>query len=206
MGNKTAWSDAIIGINQVQLDRMERDLLKDINWKQIIYKDHSWPQFLWHGTSYTHWISIPKIRIREKITTWNASRFIKVDDKKTRMKWHEILLSDIMTLSKRLKSGWVWLNLTISREAANTDKIIKKWFTQSQKKKQLNWLSDLTQRAFFFWNRANHSQKLCSAKRIKPTDLLLIHSRSEEKHLNHVREIQFRDLLLTLSESNRLLT
>ena len=190
----------------MQLDRMERDLLKDINWKQIIYKDHSWPQFLWHGTSYTHWISIPKIRIREKITTWNASRFIKVDDKKTRMKWHEILLSDIMTLSKRLKSGWVWLNLTISREAANTDKIIKKWFTQSQKKKQLNWLSDLTQRAFFFWNRANHSQKLCSAKRIKPTDLLLIHSRSEEKHLNHVREIQFRDLLLTLSESNRLLT
>lgn len=148
MGNKTAWSDAIIGINQVQLDRMERDLLKDINWKQIIYKDHNWPQFLWHGTSYTHWISIPKIRIREKITTWNASRFIKVDDKKTRMKWHEILLSDIMTLSKRLKSGWVWLNLTISREAANTDKIIKKWFTQSQKKKQLNWLSDLTQRAF----------------------------------------------------------
>ena len=148
MGNKTAWSDAIIGINQVQLDRMERDLLKDINWKQIIYKDHNWPQILWHGTSYTHWISIPKIRIREKITTWNASRFIKVDDKKTRMKWHEILLSDIMTLSKRLKSGWVWLNLTISREAANTDKIIKKWFTQSQKKKQLNWLSDLTQRAF----------------------------------------------------------
>ena len=53
MGNKTAWGDAIIGINEVQLDRMERDLLKDINWEQIIYKDHNWPQLLWHGTSYT---------------------------------------------------------------------------------------------------------------------------------------------------------
>ena len=150
MGNKTAWSDAIIGINQVQLDRMERDLLKDINWKQIIYKDHNWPQFLWHGTSYTHWISIPKIRIREKITTWHVSRFIKVDDRKTRMKWHEILLSDIMTLSKRLKSGWVWLNLTISREAANTDKTIKNDLPKV-KEETAELIERLNSESLFFW-------------------------------------------------------
>ena len=36
MRNKTAWGDANSAINQVQSDRIEHNLLKVMNWKQII--------------------------------------------------------------------------------------------------------------------------------------------------------------------------
>ena len=52
------------------------------------------------------------MRIREIMPTLHVSCFIKIDDNKTRMKWHKILVSDIMTLSKRLKSDQVWLSWT----------------------------------------------------------------------------------------------
>ena len=46
----------------------------------------------------------------QKLPTLYVNCFIKVDDNKTRMKWHKILVSDMITLSKRLKSDQVWLN------------------------------------------------------------------------------------------------
>ena len=50
------------------------------------------------------------IPIKEIVTTLHVSCFIKVDNNKTRMKWNKILVSNIMTLSERLKSGQVWLS------------------------------------------------------------------------------------------------
>ena len=44
--------------------------------------------------------------------TLHVSCLIKVDNSKTRMKWHKILVSDIMTLSKWLKSDEVWISWT----------------------------------------------------------------------------------------------
>ena len=43
------------------------------------------------------------IRMREIMLTLHVSCFIIIDDNKTRMKWHKILVCNVMTLSKQLK-------------------------------------------------------------------------------------------------------
>ena len=52
-------------------------------------------------------------------------------------------------------------------------------FTQSQKKKHLNRVSNTIQGAFC-WNWANYSGNLCNANGIKTINYILILSKSEE--------------------------
>ena len=54
----------------------------------------------------------PKISITEIMPALHFSCFIKIDVSKTRMKWHKFLVSDIMTLSKQMKSDQLWLSWT----------------------------------------------------------------------------------------------
>ena len=54
-------------------------------------------------------------------------------------------------------------------------------------------------------NRASHSEKLYN-NGIKAINHILIQSRSEERNLNRMREFNSGGLLLTLSESNTMLT
>ena len=111
--------------------------------------------------------------------TLHVSCSIKVGDNETRMKWSKILVSNIMTLSKRLKSDQVWLSWAEWWTSSKCTQIKQKWFTQSQKKKDLNRVSNTILGAFC-WNWANHSGKLCNANGIKATNHILILSRSEE--------------------------
>ena len=84
------------------------------------------------------------LSVHSDFTVWpfDVSCFIKVDDNKTRMKWHKILASDIMTLSKRLKSDQVWLTwsewIKYNTNGIRTGSSKKHWFVQSQEKAQLN--------------------------------------------------------------------
>ena len=46
--------------------------------------------------------------------------------------------------SERAAKIWlVWLSWNSGKQASNADKINKKWFTQSQKNKSLNWVDTL---------------------------------------------------------------
>ena len=74
--------------------------------------------------------------------TLHVNYFIKVDDNKTRMKWNEILVSDIMTLSQRLKYDQVWLSWADWSTSSKCTQIKQKWFAQSEKKKDLNWVGN----------------------------------------------------------------
>ena len=100
-------------------------------------------------------------------------------------------------------SGW---NLTKYNSAELNDKtsskctqIKQKWFTQSQKKKDLNRVSNAIQ-GVFCWDWENHSGKLCNAKGIKAINHILIHSKSEKGTLTSNARNNSGRLLLTLSE------
>ena len=48
--------------------------------------------------------------------TLQVSCFIKVDDNKTRMKWHKVLVSDIITFSKAAE---IWPSMTKQHDLEN---------------------------------------------------------------------------------------
>ena len=131
----------------------------------------------------------------EIMPTLHVNCLIKVDDNKTRMKRHKILVSDIMTLSKRLKSDQGWRSWSEWQTNIKCTQSKQKWFTQSQKKIYINRVNNTIWGAFC-WNWTNHSGKLCHANGIKAMNhdsKPWFSQRQKKEHLNRMREIQFRE-------------
>ena len=128
--------------------------------------------------------------IREIMTTLLVSCFNKVDYNKTRMKWHKILVSDIMALSKGLKSDQVWLNWVVNKQQMQTNytKTIysksKEERSESSESHNLESLSAETEKII-----AGNCVMLMESK---PWTTYWFSQGQKKEHLNRMREIQFR--------------
>ena len=95
----------------MQSDRIGRDLVKSMNWKQISSKT----QLL--STSVTWSKSHPlsfqtKMCIRKIMPTGHVNNFIKVDDNCTRVTWLKLVVSNVIigAMSCRLTKYWTKVN------------------------------------------------------------------------------------------------